>query len=80
MNTPGPNVEPQASASGDRWLTGLTILLYGGLILAAVWAHEPWRDEAQTWLIGRDATLQAIRRSGISWCGRWRGGVCPMFP
>ena len=58
MNTPGPNVEPQASASGDRWLTGLIILLYGGLILAAVWAHEPWRDEAQTWLIGRDATLQ----------------------
>ncbi|MBP7830246.1 MAG: hypothetical protein KA248_10050 [Kiritimatiellae bacterium] len=35
-------------------LTGLfAVLLFGTLR-----QHEPWRDEAQTWLIGRDASLR----------------------
>ncbi|MBP7830245.1 MAG: hypothetical protein KA248_10045 [Kiritimatiellae bacterium] len=32
--------------------------LFAWLVLGTIRAHEPWRDEAQTWLIGRDASLR----------------------
>lgn len=32
-------------------------LLYGVVVLAAVMHHEPWADEAQSWLLARDASL-----------------------
>jgi len=34
--------------------------VYAGLILFTTLHHEPWRDEAQAWLIARDASLPAF--------------------
>ncbi|MBP7830247.1 MAG: hypothetical protein KA248_10055 [Kiritimatiellae bacterium] len=35
----------------------LLTVLYAWLVLGTIRVHEPWRDEAQTWLINRDASL-----------------------
>ena len=35
----------------------LLTALYAWLVLGTIRVHEPWRDEAQTWLIGGDASL-----------------------
>ncbi len=41
----------------DTPLTMLALVGYGILVLAAVHRHEPWADEAQSWLLARDASL-----------------------
>ena len=47
-------------------LPGMTQLvmfgMYTGLVVTAVFHHEPWRDEAQAWLIARDLPLEGIFR------------------
>ena len=35
----------------------LLTAVYAWLVLGTIRVHEPWRDEAQTWLINRDASL-----------------------
>jgi hypothetical protein len=35
-------------------------IAYAGLVLAAIHHHEPWADEAQAWLLARDASLWSI--------------------
>ena len=32
-------------------------ILYVAVVVAAIWHHEPWADEAQSWLLARDASL-----------------------
>ncbi|MEM8933437.1 MAG: hypothetical protein AAGE94_19760 [Acidobacteriota bacterium] len=39
----------------DALVSGLVLLAYGLLVTTAVAVHEPWFDEAQSWLLARDA-------------------------
>ena len=38
------------------------VVVYGLVVLAIVPVHEPWRDEAHTWLIARDLSVPGILR------------------
>ncbi len=44
----------RSSMTENRWKTG-TFLIYLVLLCVAVARHEPWFDEAQAWLLARDA-------------------------
>ena len=44
---------PSNDAAGTLWKWAI-VALYGVVVLAIVPVHEPWRDEAHTWLIARD--------------------------
>jgi hypothetical protein len=50
---------PPASGHGRPWhrLSVGVVLAYAGLSFFTVMHHEPWLDEAQAWLIARDAGL-----------------------
>ena len=55
-----PPVGPIYRDASSRWpasLTGLTAILYSLIVFATAWRHEPWADEAQAWLLARDATF-----------------------
>src|SRR5579863_7127761 len=41
----------------DRALMALCLLLYAALVAVAIPRHEPWADEAQSWLLARDSSL-----------------------
>lgn len=45
-----------------RWLDTLTIAIYAAVLAITIHFHEPWADEAQAWLIGRDNTVWQIVR------------------
>ena len=45
-----------------RWAEGALLTGYVALTAAALVYHEPWRDEAQAWLIARDLPVPAILR------------------
>jgi hypothetical protein len=38
----------------------ITLLLYAGALLLIMYYHEPWFDEAQAWLIARDASVKEL--------------------
>ena len=38
----------------------LTILTYTLLVFLGIFYHEPWRDEAQAWLLGRDLSFREL--------------------
>jgi hypothetical protein len=46
-----------ATASGPHPLIYFALGAYALLLAFTVPRHEPWADEAQSWLLGRDATL-----------------------
>jgi len=46
-------------SKGFSWET-LILIVYAGIMLFTVLHHEPWRDEAQAWLIARDLPLASI--------------------
>lgn len=63
MNEPQAIATPQAEASlprsgktllGLRPLHAATLAAYSLLVIAGVRHHEPWFDEAQSWLLARD--------------------------
>ncbi len=39
------------------------MILYSGLIIFGALHHEPWRDEAQTWLVARDLSISDMVRN-----------------
>jgi hypothetical protein len=39
------------------WVPVCAATIYGLLVAAAVWHHEPWADEAQAWLLARDCGI-----------------------
>ncbi len=43
----------------DYWLK-VVFLVYAVFSLLAIFFHEPWRDEAQAWLIARDVPIRAF--------------------
>ena len=42
------------------WLENLTLAAYVILTAVTAYFHEPWSDEANSWLLGRDATLMRL--------------------
>src|SRR3984957_4463475 len=44
----------------DRPLTYLALGAYALLVALTAHHHEPWADEAQAWLLGRDASLTQL--------------------
>src|SRR5271170_6363512 len=44
----------------DRPLIILALGAYGLLVGATIHRHEPWADEAQSWLLARDASLAQL--------------------
>lgn len=38
----------------------VTLVLYAGALILIMHFHEPWFDEAQAWLIARDATIREL--------------------
>jgi hypothetical protein len=49
--------EGQARAVAPRTLLYAAALGYAALVTLAILRHEPWSDEAQAWLLARDASL-----------------------
>lgn len=41
----------------------ITLLLYASALILIMYYHEPWYDEAQAWLIARDATIHELLTS-----------------
>ncbi|MBU1694174.1 MAG: hypothetical protein KKC51_09460, partial [Verrucomicrobia bacterium] len=50
-------METAQGQKDSRLFALLLTALYAWLVLTTLRAHELWRDEAQTWLIGRDTSL-----------------------
>ena len=50
-------VQPKRDA---RLLTSCAVILYTVAVTLATLRHEPWADEAQAWLLARDASLSEI--------------------
>ncbi len=45
--------------TGDRkWISGSVLVLYAALLITVISFHEPWFDEAESWLIARDASYR----------------------
>lgn len=62
-------MDQQRLRQGWRRLVRSPILPFAALSLFLLWAHEPWRDEAEAWLIARDtptlgAFFHAMRYEG----------------
>lgn len=48
-----------------RWLDGLVLVLYAVVAGATMLRHEPWADEASTWMVARDLSwLRMILQLG----------------
>ncbi len=48
------------SVHPGAWAPALATLLYSLFILTIAWYHEPWADEAQAWLLARDASFTEL--------------------
>src|ERR1700733_11237660 len=44
-------------ADRPHWSIYMAMAAYALLVALTVRHHEPWADEAQSWLLGRDASL-----------------------
>jgi hypothetical protein len=55
---------PPALALGERWswLPPLALLAWLALVVTLLLHHEPWRDEADTWLAARDLSPAGLWR------------------
>lgn len=56
-------VPPGRHGASGIWLTttaALVAIVYSILVFTTAHAHEPWADEAQSWLIARDANVSEI--------------------
>lgn len=51
-----PSVPKALPARSDR-IGYACLAVYGLVVAAAIWRHEPWADEAHSWLLARDASL-----------------------
>jgi Predicted membrane protein len=57
ISPPAPLPKVQPVAANYAPLLKAIFALYILLLLAGVYLHEPWRDEAQSWLMARDNSL-----------------------
>jgi len=60
---PGSTARPARAPSRQRlsWVA-VGLAAYVAIQVVLAWHHEPWRDEADTWLIARDADLRGLFR------------------
>jgi tetratricopeptide (TPR) repeat protein len=72
--SPEPNMEAAARPTWQRYWYLSVFAVYLGIVGVTVAHHEPWLDEAQAWLIARDAawsdlfcTLPRYEGSPILW-------------
>lgn len=54
---------------GLKWMDAAVLCLYAAVVFVTIAHHEPWGDEAQSWLLGRDLSLpdlifRALRYEG----------------
>lgn len=62
----GGSVVPALEAATERrrvrvpWVELLLLAAYAALVLALTLHHEAWRDEADAWLVARDASLAQV--------------------
>ncbi len=55
---------------GERHiLTYSALLIYACIVACSLWRHEPWADEAQAWLLARDAGLGKLWSSLLQYEG-----------
>ncbi len=53
----GADSVPRIESARPHWLIYAAASVYALLVALTVHRHEPWADEAQSWLLGRDASL-----------------------
>ena len=53
-------VRVRSAATASQLPLYAAALLYGVLVCAAAVHHEPWADEAQSWLLARDSSIFAL--------------------
>jgi len=58
----------------------VALLLYAAMVVVVEMHHEPWRDEADAWLLARDADLSTFfHRMGLSGTpGLWHTMLIPL--
>ena len=56
------------------------LLIYAALVITLEWHHEPWRDEADAWLVARDAgPVMFFHRMGLAGTpGLWHAMLVPL--
>ena len=52
-----------------RWVESVALAAYVVVVLVGVVAHEPWWDEAQAWLLARDAGLGELLTTRLAYEG-----------
>ena len=57
MGVVTPSAAPSSESAAEPWRSLLVLALFAALLATVGPRHEPWFDEAQAWLIGRDTTL-----------------------
>jgi len=62
------SVENCMGKNNKFYFESISLLLYGSLSFIWLWMHEPWRDEAQAWLIVRDLDIYGIIKQMV-----WEG-------
>ena len=53
-------MEIRTTSSMKRWLPFAVLAAYATLLAVVMAFHEPWFDEAQSWLIARDASVREM--------------------
>lgn len=53
----GASSVPRIESAHPLWLIYAAASVYALLVALTVHRHEPWADEAQSWLLARDASL-----------------------
>ena len=51
-------IKPIHISGERRWISGSVLVLYAALLITVITFHEPWFDEAESWLIARDASYR----------------------
>src|SRR5215469_1298376 len=54
--TKGDTVTIHTVPASVKWLNAIVVTVYALISILAIRHHEPWADEAQSWLLARDST------------------------
>lgn len=65
---------------GERWFVALVFGVYAAMTLAVALHHEPWRDEADPWLLIRDGgVMTMLARTGyVGMPALWYLALAPL--
>src|ERR1700677_3445089 len=51
---------PPSAKARAQVLIPIAVAVYAFIVALTIGHHEPWADEAQSWLLGRDASLAQL--------------------